>query len=172
MILGAPYDAKVDVWSLGCILAELHTGEVLFHNDSLASLLARCAGVLGPYDPELLRRGNTRRFFTKSGRVYERDEDSGTIRVLRPKRTSLAARLGLAGEARGGTGVRIPPRTTGRGLSIFCSRCFGRIRPRGSPRRRRSRTLGWRARTDPRPAGDAKNARSCRNSEFRVWGVG
>ena len=44
VILGAPYNTKVDVWSLGCILAELYTGEVLFHNDSLASLLAKCAG--------------------------------------------------------------------------------------------------------------------------------
>ncbi len=30
VILGLPYDQKVDVWSLGCILAELSSGQVLF----------------------------------------------------------------------------------------------------------------------------------------------
>ena len=30
VVLGLPYDQKVDIWSLGCILAELLTGNVLF----------------------------------------------------------------------------------------------------------------------------------------------
>ena len=41
VILGCKYDYKVDMWSLGCILAELFTGNVLFQNDSIQSLLAR-----------------------------------------------------------------------------------------------------------------------------------
>lgn len=36
VILGLPYDEKIDLWSLGCILAELCSGEVLssFHQKS------------------------------------------------------------------------------------------------------------------------------------------
>ena len=30
VILGLPYDGKIDVWSLGCVLAELHSGAPLF----------------------------------------------------------------------------------------------------------------------------------------------
>ena len=47
VILGLPYDQQIDMWSLGCILAELWTGRVLFQNDSLATLLARVVGILG-----------------------------------------------------------------------------------------------------------------------------
>ncbi|RRT76071.1 hypothetical protein B296_00026015 [Ensete ventricosum] len=31
VILGLPYDKKIDIWSLGCILAELCTGNVCFY---------------------------------------------------------------------------------------------------------------------------------------------
>jgi serine/threonine protein kinase len=41
VILGCKYDYKIDLWSLGCILAELYTGNVIFQNDSIQSLIAR-----------------------------------------------------------------------------------------------------------------------------------
>lgn len=30
VLLGMPYDLAIDMWSLGCILVEMHTGEPLF----------------------------------------------------------------------------------------------------------------------------------------------
>ncbi|KAI8432061.1 hypothetical protein MSG28_004580 [Choristoneura fumiferana] len=30
VLLGVPYDLAIDMWSLGCILVEMHTGEPLF----------------------------------------------------------------------------------------------------------------------------------------------
>ena len=30
VLLGLPYDLAIDMWSLGCILVEMHTGEPLF----------------------------------------------------------------------------------------------------------------------------------------------
>lgn len=46
VIIGCKYDYKIDMWSLGCILAELYTGNVLFQNDSIQSLLARVIFIL------------------------------------------------------------------------------------------------------------------------------
>ncbi len=47
VILGLPYGTKIDLWSLGCIMAELWTGRVLFQNDSVQTMLARMIGVIG-----------------------------------------------------------------------------------------------------------------------------
>jgi serine/threonine protein kinase len=94
VILGLPYNQKIDMWSLGCILAELCSGNVLFQNDSLATLLARVVGILGPIDPALLAKGkDTHKFFTKNHMLYERNQDSDQLEYLRPKKTSLAHRL-------------------------------------------------------------------------------
>ena len=57
MILGLPYDQKIDLWSLGAIIAELFTGDVLFQNDSVAAMLARIIGIVGPFPLEMLERG-------------------------------------------------------------------------------------------------------------------
>lgn len=48
VIIGCKYDYKIDMWSLGCILAELWTGNVLFQNDTVQGLLARVIGIIGP----------------------------------------------------------------------------------------------------------------------------
>ncbi|ESS33160.1 putative cell-cycle-associated protein kinase DYRK [Toxoplasma gondii GAB2-2007-GAL-DOM2] len=47
VLLELPYDTKIDIWSLGCVLFELWTSVVLFMNDSVHSLLARIVGIIG-----------------------------------------------------------------------------------------------------------------------------
>ncbi|XP_010428273.1 PREDICTED: uncharacterized protein LOC104712958 [Camelina sativa] len=94
VILGLPYDKKIDVWSLGCILAELCTGNVLFQNDSPASLLARVMGIVGSFDSEMLTKGrDSHKYFTKNRMLYERNQESNRLEYLIPKRTSLRHRL-------------------------------------------------------------------------------
>lgn len=59
---------------------------VLFQNDSLASLLARLVGILGPIPKHMLRTGRyAHRFFTKSGHPYERSSATGQYQILQPK---------------------------------------------------------------------------------------
>mmetsp|Transcript_5784 Transcript_5784/g.16245 ORF Transcript_5784/g.16245 Transcript_5784/m.16245 type:complete len:1133 (+) Transcript_5784:186-3584(+) len=94
VILGHTYDQRIDIWSLGCILAELASGYVLFQNDSLATLLARLIGILGPIPKAMLTGGRyAHRFFTRSGHPYERSPVTGKFQLLKPKVTSLAARV-------------------------------------------------------------------------------
>ncbi|KAH7550659.1 hypothetical protein JRO89_XS13G0240000 [Xanthoceras sorbifolium] len=94
VILGLPYDKKIDIWSLGCILAELCTGNVLFQNDSPATLLARVIGIIGPIDQGMLVKGrDTYKYFSKNHMLYERNQETNRLEYLIPKKTSLRHRL-------------------------------------------------------------------------------
>ncbi|XP_042013590.1 uncharacterized protein LOC121761944 [Salvia splendens] len=94
VILGLPYGKKIDVWSLGCILAELCTGNVLFQNDSPATLLARVIGIIGSIEQGILAKGrDTYKYFTKNHMLYERNQDSNRLEYLIPKKSSLRHRL-------------------------------------------------------------------------------
>ena len=44
MLLGTPYDLAIDMWSLGCILVEMHTGEPLFSGSNEVCPWKGCAG--------------------------------------------------------------------------------------------------------------------------------
>jgi len=39
VLLGLPYDLAIDMWSLGCILVEMHTGEPLFAGSNEVCIL-------------------------------------------------------------------------------------------------------------------------------------
>ncbi|KAK8942055.1 Serine/threonine-protein kinase AFC2 [Platanthera guangdongensis] len=94
VILGLPYDKKIDIWSLGCILAELCTGNVLFQNDSPATLLARVIGIIGSLDQTMLAKArDTYKYFTKNHMLYERNQETNRLEYLIPKKTSLRHRL-------------------------------------------------------------------------------
>ncbi|KAK6227790.1 Protein kinase domain - like 10 [Theobroma cacao] len=83
VILGLPYDKKIDLWSLGCILAELSSGEVLFPNDAVVMILARMVGMLGPFDLEMLENGQeTYKYFTKEYDLYHINEETNQLEYI------------------------------------------------------------------------------------------
>lgn len=112
VILGLPYGGKIDIWSLGCVLAEMYTGEVTFQNDSEISMLSRIEAICGPFPRHMIANGrNCHRMFTDSGLIYQkivgRDAEEGSrsgsnddinedmFDVYQPKITTIAARLGF-----------------------------------------------------------------------------
>lgn len=73
VILGLPYGRKIDIWSVGCILAELFTGQVLFLNDTLATLLARVEAIIGPVPQHMREQGAYYwRYYTNDDQLYDR----------------------------------------------------------------------------------------------------
>jgi dual specificity tyrosine-phosphorylation-regulated kinase 1 len=65
-----PYNQMIDMWSLGCVLVEMHTGEPLFGGADQADQMCRIVDVLGmppaslleacqPHTRSLVRRHTT-----------------------------------------------------------------------------------------------------------------
>ncbi len=117
VILGLPYDGKIDMWSLGCVVAEMYTGEVTFQNDSELSMLSRIEAICGPFPRHMIANGrHSHRIFTDSGLIYEKvsndhdDDDASSsdessemtlFNVYQPKMTNLAARFGFDADLMG-----------------------------------------------------------------------
>ena len=46
-MLGIPYDCAIDMWSFGCIMAELYIGYPIFPGDSENDQMSRIIEMLG-----------------------------------------------------------------------------------------------------------------------------
>ena len=66
VILGLPYHCSIDMWSLGCILAELYTGYPLFPGESEVEQLACIMEVLGVPPRKMVSDSSRRRLFFDS----------------------------------------------------------------------------------------------------------
>jgi len=63
VILGLPYGTPIDMWSLGCILAELYTGYPLFPGEDEIEQLACIMEVLGLPPEHIISHASRRRLF-------------------------------------------------------------------------------------------------------------
>ena len=63
VILGMNYHMAIDMWSLGCILAELYTGYPIFPGENEASQLACIMEVLGIPEKHIIDRSSRKKLF-------------------------------------------------------------------------------------------------------------
>ena len=63
VILGLPYSMPIDMWSLGCILAELFTGYPLFPGENEVEQLACIMEIQGLPPQNILDQATRRRLF-------------------------------------------------------------------------------------------------------------
>lgn len=78
VLLGLPYDMAIDVWSLGCILVEMHTGEPLFNGQNEFDQMNKIVEVLGIPPVQMLEQGS------KAKRYFDRFPD-GTWQLKKTK---------------------------------------------------------------------------------------
>mmetsp|Transcript_27077 Transcript_27077/g.46689 ORF Transcript_27077/g.46689 Transcript_27077/m.46689 type:complete len:607 (-) Transcript_27077:83-1903(-) len=73
VLLGLPYRVSIDMWSLGCILVEMHTGEPLFSGQDELDQMGKICEVLGlPPEPMLVSSTKAKKFFSVvNGRQYK-----------------------------------------------------------------------------------------------------
>jgi dual specificity tyrosine-phosphorylation-regulated kinase 2/3/4 len=66
VILGMTYGLPIDMWSLGCIMAELYTGVPIFPGENEQEQLACIMEVFGPPEKHLIEKSTRRKLFFDS----------------------------------------------------------------------------------------------------------
>merc|ERR1712224_474706 len=54
---GLPYNTPIDIWSFGCVIYEIFTGQILFPGDTNNKMLYLIMNIKGPFPKKMLRKG-------------------------------------------------------------------------------------------------------------------
>ncbi|ODQ49759.1 kinase-like protein [Saitoella complicata NRRL Y-17804] len=92
VILGMNYGMPIDMWSLGCILAELYTGFPIFPGEDEKEQLACIMEIFGPPERHLIEKSDRRRIFFESN-LKPKLHKSSKGKIRRPSTKSLAQAL-------------------------------------------------------------------------------
>jgi serine/threonine protein kinase len=75
ILLGLPYSGAIDMWSLGCILVEMHTGKPLFDGQDEADQVVKQVEILGVPPKHMLEKNR------KAEKFFEISQSLGTWRL-------------------------------------------------------------------------------------------
>ena len=86
IMLGIPYIYAIDMWSFGCIIAELHWGLPLFPGESEREQMSLLMEILGvPNDAVIAKSPYRHKFFDKQNKPYIMDDIKGEKKVPNSK---------------------------------------------------------------------------------------
>ncbi|KAI5294481.1 hypothetical protein KEM52_003921 [Ascosphaera acerosa] len=98
VILGMSYGMPIDMWSLGCIMAELYTGYPIFPGENEQEQLACIMEIFGPPERHLIEKSSRRKlFFDSNGKPRTTVSSKGRRR--RPSSKDLRTALKCDDEA-------------------------------------------------------------------------
>ncbi|CAD8209375.1 unnamed protein product [Paramecium pentaurelia] len=84
VVLGLGYSSQIDMWSFGCIIAELFTGESLFQSKSEKELLFLQIKVLGMPSKELIEQGSRKsKFFDEKCQLNYKIKDAELLQQIK-----------------------------------------------------------------------------------------
>eukprot|EP01090_Pellita_catalonica_P011611 TRINITY_DN233_c0_g1_i2.p1 TRINITY_DN233_c0_g1~~TRINITY_DN233_c0_g1_i2.p1 ORF type:complete len:475 (-),score=42.27 TRINITY_DN233_c0_g1_i2:90-1355(-) len=86
VLLELGYDYQIDIWGLGCVLMELHTGHPLFPGKNEADQLSEICRILGPAPGSMIARCQ------KWGTFYNYENQKFTLKNAKP-RSSLKTEI-------------------------------------------------------------------------------
>mmetsp|Transcript_12485 Transcript_12485/g.18192 ORF Transcript_12485/g.18192 Transcript_12485/m.18192 type:complete len:537 (-) Transcript_12485:979-2589(-) len=97
IMLGIRYTHAIDMWSFGCILAELYTGIPLFPGETEAQQMLRIMELTGPPPAHVLERSTRKHhFFDQEGKPKLVPNKKGIVRF--PGTKKLSTLIGCADE--------------------------------------------------------------------------
>lgn len=94
VVLELPYDESIDVWSLGCVLYELYTGDPLFRTKNAAEHIYQIVNVCGKIPREMLANAPRSLFDVESG---EPTDGKAAARAAKGTKGRLASLFPSAG---------------------------------------------------------------------------
>jgi dual specificity tyrosine-phosphorylation-regulated kinase 1 len=92
VMLGLPYSVAIDMWSLGCILVEMHTGEPLFSGTDQFDQMQKIVKILGMIPDGMLEKASDQikfQFFMRG--VAPSGSPQWYLRQTKPSKSDVAS---------------------------------------------------------------------------------